>query len=141
MNEDNVTIGGYHVLTRWGLIMTEAEISPPEPEVVSIDVPGHDGLIDITDNLFGRAPYKNRSIVMRFAGPDEDTWASKYSDILQKIHGKTLHIIFDSDPDYYYAGRCTVSSFVRGSGMLTFDVQASVAPYKYSVEDPDVGIL
>lgn len=141
MMNESVTLGENHAYTEWGIVMTGAEIQPPEVEMVNVSVPGRDGDIDITDNLYGRTPYKNRTIAMHFKAPDEDTWAAKYSSILENVHGQTLDIIFDSDPEWYYTGRCIVSGFERGDRLITFDIEVNADPYKYNLEDPTLSIL
>lgn len=136
MINENVMIGGEHIYTRWGLVMESAEISPPEAETIEIEVPGRHGKLDITQNLFGMVPYRNRSIQMIFKMPDEDTWAETYSEIMTAVHGKQLQVVFDSDPGYYYYGRCYVRSHKRGGKIVEIEIECDADPYKYLISDP-----
>ena len=133
----SVRFDNVQVFDTWGLLLEKFTISPPEPELITIDVPGRDGVIDITENLFGTVPYKNRTINITLTMPDKDTWAETYTNLLTDIHGKTKQIVFDADPGYYYTGRCRVANHDReGRKAVTFEIEVDADPYKYLISDP-----
>lgn len=135
MSED-VSIGGYKAYDTWGLVMEQAEIAPAEPQLVEIVVPGRHGKIDITENLYGTVPMKNRLITMKFKMPDSNTWAEVYTNVQTAVHAKQLQVIFDSDPGYYYYGRCQVTKHERGGKIVEIEIECDADPYKYLISDP-----
>ena len=112
---------------------TDISISAPEIEIYTVTVPGRHGIIDMSEALAGKPVFHNRTISATFVfSSDMPCWHLKYSQLLTAIHGKTKKIIIDTDPNYYYEGRCSVSS-VRESGVhSSFTITAYVYPYKFA---------
>ena len=128
----------------YGLILGSIDISTPERRVLTIDVPGRDGVLDITDQLYSEPKYRNRTIELKFFNVrglrNQMDWPAMYSTILTAFHGKVVRIRFSKDPNHYFQGRCNVGFEERGGSrgfIMTFDCE----PYKYSVADPTVKSL
>ena len=63
-----VRFGEIHSYNNLGLVLSSVEITPPEPKVYRISVPGADGDIDITGALTdGDVKYERRILTIEFA--------------------------------------------------------------------------
>lgn len=129
-----VTFGDKHTYRDWGLLPTlRPEVSPPEPKIIRVDVPGADGSLDLTQSLTADVKYKNRKIDFEFLViGGREHWSMLYSDILDYLHGQNMQIILDEDPEYYYNGRVEVDSWKSNQDMSRIALVAEVEPYKLS---------
>lgn len=123
-----------HSIDSWDLIMTSKIISEPEAKIIEVDVPGADGTKDLTE-VFGGIKYHNRNILINFdLLEDISFWSNKRRDIVNYLNGRKRKIKFDIDSDYYYIGRCKVSSFYNESTIYKIVVECNCDPYKYKNE-------
>ena len=99
-----------------------------------IEVPGRNGQIDLTEALTGYTVYNNRQIVLELGGRKRSQdWPGFMSNFLNDLHGKSVKVIFDNDPSYYYQGRATVESdYEKGNEIARFTLTINAEPYKYS---------
>lgn len=132
---NGVTIGGKHSYTDYGLYMRSApEISPPTPRILTVDIPGGNGSIDMTESLTGDVRYKTRKIKMTFTVIDaRNRWPEIYSQLMDEIHGQRLQIIFDNDVNYYYEGRLSINQWKSSKKTAAIVIEAEVDPYKLDV--------
>lgn len=130
-----VKINDTHMFKDLGLALSRTDcVQPPEPKTNIIDIPGADGLIDLTESLSGRTLYNNRIITMEFGrGLKKEAWPTMYSRIQSLFHGKQVKVIFDDDTEYYYLGRATVSDYARTQMLGTLTITVSAEPYKYEM--------
>ena len=130
-----VTFGTKYTYKDWGLIpKSRPVISPPTPKTLYIDIPGADGLLDLTQALTQDVKYENRKITFEFNVLDaRNRWSNIYSDILGYLHGQSMKIILDEDPTYFYMGRVQVNEWKSDKRTSTITIEANVEPYKYSV--------
>ena len=121
----------------WGLILTDKEISPPEPKTYSVDIDGMDGSLDLSEALAGRVVYGDRTISATF-------WTDKGNrnernnllrSIRQSVHGRKMHIIEPDDPDHYFVGRVKIKNEVNNLAYAEISIECVCEPYRYSVED------
>lgn len=132
-SDTNRVEGGFHTARDWGLYWTDFDLTAPEVETKYVTVPGRHGVLDLSEALTGSVVYHNRTLSASFAVPcTMPNWHQRYSDIVSAIHGKNVSIVLDTDPDYYYHGRCTVSSIRETAVHSTFSITVDVAPYKYT---------
>ena len=131
----SVKINDTHMLNDLGLALSRTDcVQPPEPKINTIDIPGADGLIDLTESLSGRTLYNNRIITMEFGrGLEKSAWPTMYSKIQSLFHGKQVKVIFDDDTEYYYSGRASVSDYARTQMLGTLTITVSADPYKYEM--------
>lgn len=129
---NGVIFNDKHTYRDWGLLLrSRPQISPPAPKYKMIQVPGSDRIIDLTESLTGQIHYEPRTISFEFVtGAPRAQWASLHSDILTYMHGKSVKIIFDDDPNWYYTGRVTVGDFEAEKKTATLTMTATVEPYK-----------
>ena len=91
------------------LVLQEIHIGSPYPRLYQVQVPGRDGMVDLSRVLTGDIIYDNRTLQFKFAMEDGDfsRMFRKASIFLADVQGKTLDIMLDEDPDYFYRGICT----------------------------------
>lgn len=117
-----------------GLVLTSKDMGTPKPKTMTVDINGAHGVIDLTESLTGYVQYENRQLRFEFqvfAG--KTAWVSAYSDLLTAIHGKTMKVVLDEDPDFYYSGRVTVNTWTSMKSLNTIVVEVDADPFKYSM--------
>ena len=128
-----IMFGIYHSWNDFQLILATKTIGTPQPKTETIDIPGGDGVLDLTE-FFGETKYKNRNLSFEFSSmviPSD--FMSLFSMVQDALHGKKLPIILDDDPGWQYIGRISVSEWKvdRNIGKLTIDCDCE--PYKYQI--------
>lgn len=126
----------YHSFTDFGLAIGNTNyIEAPEYDTYYVNVPGRDGFLDLSETIAGRVIYRQRKISIEFGGKGEcNEWDAKMSDIRNKFHGKTVQLIFDNDPEWYWTGRADINDYDRFQNMGTFKFEIPQAdPFKYKV--------
>lgn len=128
-----VKFGNYHTEDDWELIMTDIIIPEATPKTYNIDVPGRDGVIDLTEVLMSEVKFNNRLLRFEFILVDKGQakWQTMYSRISNAIHGKVQRIIVDTDKGYYWKGRCLVSSEKKDGIYSRLIISVDAEPYKY----------
>lgn len=132
---NGVTFGNKHSYKDWGLLLkSRPVITPPKAKTVYIDIPGSDGVIDLTESLTGDVQFNNRTIKCEFVVIDARIrWANIYSEIMDYLHGQKLRVRFDEDPTYYYEGRLQVNEWKSDKVTSTITIEGNVEPYKYEL--------
>lgn len=127
-----IIFGEKHTYRDWGLLLkSRPEISPPSPKLKLVKVPGSNRVIDLTETLTGEVKYDTRQITAEFfIMDDRDRWPVLHSEILEHLHGKSIRIIMDDDPNYFYTGRVTVGELTPDKKTASLTITAEVEPYK-----------
>lgn len=121
-----------HTWKDWKLKWYKVAISSPEPKTYTVDIPGADGYLDLTESLMGDVKYNNRTITLNFElDGDYFTWATMNSMINNFCHGQEAKIILDTDFNYYWKGRIKLNSSKDEYSYGELELVADVEPYKY----------
>ena len=137
----SLSIGNKNTWDDWHLVPTSRPVVPPPGVKTKIlDIPGGDGIIDLSESLTGYPVYENRSFSQEFVVVNDfyepvDThkeWYSTYSDIMDYLHGQRMQMLLDDDMEYYYEGRFAVNSWKSGSKISSITINASLGPYKWA---------
>lgn len=128
-----ITFGNYHSYDAFQLILSAKTIGTPSPKTETIDIPGGDGVLDLTE-FFGEPKYGNRTLSFEFSSvviPSD--FMTLFSMVQDALHGRKFPIILDDDPGWKYMGRISVSEWKadRNIGKLTIDCDCE--PYKYQI--------
>ena len=129
-----VSFHGFHSFRDLHLLMTSKEIGAPEVKRHTIDIEGADGELDFTE-FFGEPKYTNAQ--HRFDFESIQPWneqLSQITDIKNKIHGKKGRIVLDSDPSFFYVGRCFVSAYKNENVIGRISIECDCEPYKYKMQ-------
>lgn len=131
---NGVTFGTKHSYDDFGLILTNTEISLPAAKTKTVEVPGADGVIDLTECLTDDIKYENRMLTFTFTVIDPiASWAAVLSEVTNYIHGRKLRICRDSDKNYYYEGRCRINEFSTDKRTATIVIECECDPYKIEI--------
>lgn len=130
-------LDGVHTWNDWHLIPTQRpSIAPPEVHKNSVEVPGMNGVIDMTDVLLGYPTYGQRTGSIDFyvdhTVPDW-SWDTAYDTILNWLHGKKTKLILTDAPSFYYEGRLSVNSWKSDKMCSTITLDYDLAPFKKMV--------
>ena len=122
-----------------GLILTNAEITAPEPKRSIVTVPGRDGSLDLSEVLSGDVKFENRQLKLTFTMKDyRQRWLRDFSYIYNQIHGKNFHSVVDNDPEYYWEGFCAVDKSESSYNKGVVTVVCDVYPYKHKAREISV---
>ena len=133
---NRLIVDGVDLSVRFQMILLDGyTLSPPEPKTYTVDIPGGDGVIDLTSALTGDVAYSNRSQSFTFMVVDPDSFERVKTDVSNFLHGKSFDYQMTMDPGYTYHGRFSVTEYSHAVyaypglvGVFTVDVDAD--PYK-----------
>lgn len=130
---NGVKFGNKHSITDWDLLMTNRGIGDAEPIENYITIPGSNNELDLTE-AFGEVLYNPRILTPSFDMFQKPSdWLNLKDEITNYLHGKKMKIIYDTDPNYYYIGRCKVADFSNDFTVAHITIEAKCEPYKYKI--------
>ena len=128
---NSVKIGTYQMDTSFGLYLPEYTIPAPTPQTHFVQIIGRDGSVDLSEAI--GLHYDSRVWDLDFKCFDPTVnWHTLTSQVMNAIHGKRLNFEFDDDPNYFWTGRISVSSYVSTRGTGTLKVNITSDPFKYA---------
>lgn len=140
----------YNTWDDWCLIPSSRPlINPPAPKTKFVDIPGRDGVLDLSEIVNPYTVYGNRTGSIEFIVVNRNmdayyneltdnqrenftaTWYSVYSNILSFLQGKSgLQCMLVDDLNFYYEGRISVNSWKSSESWSTITLDYNVKPYK-----------
>lgn len=131
----SITFGEKNTWDDWRLVPASRPVfNPPSQKVKTVDIPGGDGLIDLSQALTGYPVYQNRTGSFEFVVMNDfKPWHIAYSDIMDYLHGQSMRAFLEDDPEYFYEGRFTVNAWRSEKDWSRIVIDYSVGPYKWSV--------
>lgn len=135
----SITIGDKNTWDDWHLVPTSRpKFNMPPLKTNYIDVPGADGLLDLSTALAGRPTYGNRQGSFEFLVLNEKLdgtssygyWADRYSEIATYLRGREFRAVLDDDTAYYYEGRFSVNEWKSEAHFSKIVIDYNVGPYK-----------
>ena len=125
----------------WNIVLTEINIPFPTPKISLIDIPGSDGVIDLSEVLTGDVKYNNRVCKLTFEMLDLTDYTNLMSEISNLIHGKVVTFIQTNDENYFYRGRATISEWecIKNQGKIVIEVDCE--PYKYNIKETKMNVI
>lgn len=130
-----VRFGNYHSWNDFSLILSQKIIGTPSPKTETVDIPGGDGVLDLTD-FFGEVKYNNRNLSFEFSTiVPQSEFMDLFTRVQNALHGQKMLIILDDDAEWQYIGRITVSEWKaeKAVGKLTIDCDCE--PFKAKLAD------
>ena len=117
-------------------------INPPSVKTKQIEVPGANGIIDLTESLTPYPVFNNRQGSIEFAVLNEKKlsngkemqWHTLYSKILNMLHGRKAKVILEDDPGWYYEGRWTVNNWTSNADGTWSNVTLDYDLYPYKLD-------
>ena len=130
-----ILFGDKHSYKDWNMILVSKDVATPEPKTNNIEIPGADGVIDLTEALTGDIKYNNRKLTFEFAIRREfGKHLAIQSKISNYLQGKKLKIIIDDDKSFYYIGRCIINKFQSDNTIGKLIIEVDAEPYKYDIQ-------
>ena len=128
----SITIGEKNTWDDWHLIPSSRPLfNPPSVKENTVDIPGGDGVLDLTASLAGRPTYNNRTGSWTFYVQNGfKDWTVLYSEIMVYLHGQEFKAVLEDDPAYYYEGRFSVNSWKSDKDYSQIVIDYNVGPYK-----------
>jgi len=126
-----------NTLIDWGIVpLNLPVIDPPSQKLHTIEIPGMDGLLDISNSLTKYPVFENRTGSLKFAihhGMTDTNTA--YSKILNFLQGVDVKMILEDDSKFFYKGRVFVDSIDPKNDGTYSEVSLgySLHPYKESI--------
>ena len=117
----------------WGLVLTKVENPLPTPKLVTVDIMGADGVIDLSEVATGELRYNNRTIKLTFEMLEVKNYNALITEIANRLHGKNVTLLFTNDEQYYYTGRATISDWECSKNQGTIVIDVDAYPYKLAV--------
>lgn len=133
---NRLIVDGVDLSITFGAVLLDGyTLSPPEPKTYTLDIPGGDGVIDLTQSLTGDVAYNNREQEFNFVVVNPQDFEQVKTKFSNFLHGKEFDYQMTMDPDYTYHGRFTVTDYAHAKyaypGIVgTFTVSVSAEPYK-----------
>lgn len=136
MIESECTFGDVGTHRDWGCRLISVETQPPEPKTVTVEVPGADGVLDLTEALTGGVTYGERVIDIRLSRECSSRLEAVglASKAASQVHGKRLRIRIPDRPTSFFVGRCEVSHEIAPSHRVVLSVRAKCDPFAYAGE-------
>lgn len=129
-----IKFGQKHSWNRWGVILENMNISPPEPKRYFVSVPGRNGVLDLTQELTPSVRFESRTLTFTFRVKAGD-WSTLMAQIYDDVHGRRMNVTSDWDPDWHWTGFVTVDSFSSDERTGTLVITAEVDPFKYANDE------
>ena len=128
-----------NTLTDWFLVpLSRPVIAPPKQKLQTVNIPGANGVLDLSNSLTHYPVFENRTGNIKFAvlndKPGHD-WLTVYTKIMKFLQGNNVKMILEDDPKFYYEGRVYVDEWdSKNDGTwseisLGYDLQ----PYRRSI--------
>ncbi len=132
---NRLIVDGVDITTTYGLILVDGyTLEPPSPKTYTVDIPGGNGIIDLTESFTGDVAYDNRSQTFTFLVIYLEDFEKTKTKVSNFLHGKAFDYKMTMDPDYTYHGRFTVNSYSHSAyvdGIVgSIEVQINADPYK-----------
>lgn len=128
-----------NTLKDWFLVpLGRPVINPPMQKRSTIDIPGANGILDLSNSLTHYPVFENRTGQIPFAvlndKPGHD-WLTVYTKIMKFLQGNTVKMFLEDDQKFYYEGQVWVDNWdSRNDGTwsevtLAYDLQ----PYRRAI--------
>lgn len=140
----------YNTWDDWYLIPSSRPlINPPAPKTKFVDIPGRDGVLDLSEIVNPYTVFGNRTGSQEFTVINRNmdayyieltdsqremfswSWYNAYSTIMAFLQGKAgLKAVLLDDLNFYYEGRISVNSWKSNENWSTITFDYNVEPYK-----------
>lgn len=126
-----LTIDDVNLYRTHHIVLENFKIGIPEPQLTTVDVPGRNGKLDMSEALAGHLTYNNRMIELVFGIVGSEEVIEQKRLILLNLINKPQCKIKFSHLRGYFEGRCTVTDTSREHGHYTISMKCDCFPYRY----------
>lgn len=139
---DGIRFNGKHSYRDYGMWTSKPpDFGVPETKTRMVDIPGADGLLDLTEAAGGTIRYGNRQLQFVFMSEVNADERDALRDLLNnEIHGQFVTVIADCDPEWYYEGRASVSFTDISRFKMKINISVDAQPYKLAHEMTEISV-
>lgn len=131
MDMYGVKFGNKHSYEDWGVYLYSSSKSYPDPKEYKVSVPYSNKVLKLSNAFTPFTYYENRTIKITFKVYDNElSWSELYTTIANHVHGQDLHVVFDTDPDWYWDATCTLETPSSDEDVGEFSISCDCFPYK-----------
>ena len=131
---NSIIFDGIDSWEAWGLIpASRPSVSLPSVRTNTLEIPGMNGVLDLSETPIGYPTYGNRSGSWTFNVAHDviDTpWDILYTKIAGALHGRKVRCILKEDKSWFYEGRLTVGDWQSDKVFSKISISYDLAPYK-----------
>jgi hypothetical protein len=104
-----------NTLKDWFLVpLSRPVIAPPKQKLQTVNIPGANGVLDLSNSLTHYPVFENRTGNLKFAvlndKPGHD-WLTVYTKIMKFLQGNNVKMFLEDDTKFYYEGRVYVDDW------------------------------
>lgn len=116
------------------LFLNDVSIGDAKARRFVVDVPGRDGVLDLTESL-GGVYFENREIELTLTCVNYTTarFHLLSSTLRNELDGRLVRLVLSDDPAYFWRGRCSVETGRSGIEATQIRVAMDAEPHKYGV--------
>ena len=114
------------------LVMTGKSLPAPKPQTYTVEVPGRNGVLDLSEFITGETTYNNRTLTFNFVGDGSRETVLNLIERMCEYHGQTLIITTDDYLDWYYSGRAEVD-YVDHGFYVEFTLTVDAHPFRLAI--------
>ena len=131
----SITFGDKNTWDDWRLLPVSRPVfAPPEVKTNYVEIPGGNGILDLSEALTKYPIYKNRTGSFTFRVMNGYLpWQERYSEIMNYLHGCSMKAVLTDDPDYFYQGRFSVDGWNSANTWSEITIGYNVNPFKWSI--------
>lgn len=139
---DGIRFNGKHSYRDYGMWTSKPpDFGVPETKTRLVDIPGADGLLDLTEAAGGTIRYGNRQLQFVFMAEVNADERDALRDLLNnEIHGQFVTVIADCDPEWYYEGRAAVSFTDISRFKMKINISVDAQPYKLAHDMTEIAV-
>lgn len=115
------------------LVMTSKSIPAPQVQYQTVEIPGRNGSLDMSEFLTGEPAYNNRELSFSFIGTGSRDTVLSLIDTLLEYHGRYVTIVVDDLEDWYYQGRVEVG-YSDHYHYVDFNLTVDAQPFRLALE-------
>lgn len=144
LNNNGDDLERLHTYSTFGMWLSERpDLGSPEPKLNLLEIPGADGIVDLTEINAGEVKFNNRIITLTFARMVEASQQEQFKSlVMNALHGRKFdQIILDEDPGWYYTGRVVVEFEELSSWKLKCVITINAAPYAKKFTQTSINFL
>lgn len=133
--DQRIVVNGVDICETYQIALLDGyELAPPEPKTYTVDIPGGNGVIDLTEALTGDVAYENRTQSFEFASIYPDNFEEIKTKLCNFLHGRAYDYTLSFDPEYIYHGRFKVTTYTHtgyANGIVgDIKIEIDANPYK-----------
>lgn len=139
----SVYFGNINTFSDWHLVPDgRPVIAQPEPKITTVEIPGGQGVLDLSEALTNYPLYSNRTGTLTFNVLNGyGDWKDTYQTIANYLHGKQKTLKLEDDPNWYYQGRFKVSWESPNDGTWSkVNIEYDLEPFKYATDLTSISI-